>query len=181
MISPCPPYYSSALSCLLLSDIEKLGCGCHTRAPKPISVSCVCRGAEARMHDARTSAGSGLTLDRSSCSAVLARPLLGCLKAFLLGWRAVLLSTSWSGVKWLDNKDEKWQEPYSAEEEEGYRMCAYGRDGVKRRQLWRSLQLRRFWQLLQPGIFSLETMYFKLLFEVLALAFRSTCKTGGHC
>ena len=33
----------------LLSDIEKLGCGCHTRAPKPISVSCVCRGAEARM------------------------------------------------------------------------------------------------------------------------------------
>ena len=31
----------------LLSDIEKLGCGCHTRAPKPISVSCVCRGAEA--------------------------------------------------------------------------------------------------------------------------------------
>ena len=32
----------------LLSDIEKLGCGCHTRAPKPISVSCVCRGAEAR-------------------------------------------------------------------------------------------------------------------------------------
>ena len=111
MISPCPPYYSSALSCLLrshhvllfrlvasdclscsgelvalsslllslslspcrshpvfifclaillafcllfsamrqlLSDIEKLGCGCHTRAPKPISVSCVCRGAEAR-------------------------------------------------------------------------------------------------------------------------------------
>ena len=25
----------------LLSDIEKLGCGCHTRAPKPISVSCV--------------------------------------------------------------------------------------------------------------------------------------------
>ena len=112
MISPCPPYCSSALSCLLrshhvllfrlvasdclscsaklgrsvpssslalslspcrshpvfifclatllafcllfsamrqlLSDIEKLGCGCHTRAPKPISVSCVCRGAEAR-------------------------------------------------------------------------------------------------------------------------------------
>ena len=111
MISPCPPYYSSALSCLLrshhvllfrlvasdclfvrpslvalsslllslslspcrshpvfifclaillafcllfsamrqlLSDIEKLGCGCHTRAPKPSSVSCVCRGAEAR-------------------------------------------------------------------------------------------------------------------------------------
>ena len=30
----------------LLSDIEKLGCGCHTRASKPISVSCVwgCRG-----------------------------------------------------------------------------------------------------------------------------------------
>ena len=24
------------------------GCGCHTRAPKPISVSCVCRGAVAR-------------------------------------------------------------------------------------------------------------------------------------
>ena len=35
----------------LLSDIEKLGCGCHTRAPKPISVSCVCRGAEARRID----------------------------------------------------------------------------------------------------------------------------------
>ena len=116
MISSCPPYYSSALSCLLrshhvllfrlvayhcllvrprlvalsslllslslspcrshpvfifcclaillafcllfsatrqlLSDIEKLGCGCHPRAPKPISVSCVCRGAEARKpHD----------------------------------------------------------------------------------------------------------------------------------
>ena len=122
MISPCPPYYSSALSCLLrshhallfrlvasdcLSCSAKLGrsvlsssltlsfsiplasclhllscysarilsallcheaasiwywearlrlshqgtqtsCGCHTRAPKPISVSCVCRGAEAR-------------------------------------------------------------------------------------------------------------------------------------
>ena len=32
----------------LLSDIDKLGCGCHTRAPKPISVSCVSRGAEAR-------------------------------------------------------------------------------------------------------------------------------------
>ena len=26
-----------------------VGCGCHTRAPKPISVSCVSRGAEARM------------------------------------------------------------------------------------------------------------------------------------
>ena len=26
----------------------QVGCGCHTRAPKPISVSCVCRGAEAR-------------------------------------------------------------------------------------------------------------------------------------
>ena len=33
----------------LLSDIEKLGCGCHTRAPKPISVSCVCRGEESRI------------------------------------------------------------------------------------------------------------------------------------
>ena len=32
----------------LLSEIEKLGCGCHTRAPRPISVSCVCMGAEAR-------------------------------------------------------------------------------------------------------------------------------------
>ena len=32
----------------LLSDIEKLGCGCHTRAPKPISVSCVYRSAEVR-------------------------------------------------------------------------------------------------------------------------------------
>ena len=55
MISPCPPYYSSALSCLLLSDIEKLGCGCHTRAPKPISVSCVRRGAEARTHPMESS------------------------------------------------------------------------------------------------------------------------------
>ena len=26
----------------------QVGCGCHSRAPKPISVSCVCRGAEAR-------------------------------------------------------------------------------------------------------------------------------------
>ena len=26
----------------------QVGCDCHTRAPKPISVSCVCRGAEAR-------------------------------------------------------------------------------------------------------------------------------------
>ena len=25
-----------------------VACGCHTRAPKPISVSCVCRGAEVR-------------------------------------------------------------------------------------------------------------------------------------
>ena len=32
----------------LLLDVEKLSCGSHTRAPKPISVSCVCRGAEAR-------------------------------------------------------------------------------------------------------------------------------------
>ena len=31
------------------------------------------------------------------------------------------------------------------------------------------------------GFFSLETMYFELLFEVLALTFRSTCKTGGRC
>ena len=44
MISPCPPYYSSALSCLHLSDIEKLGCGCHTRAPKPQSVAAVTPG-----------------------------------------------------------------------------------------------------------------------------------------
>ena len=106
MISPCPPYYSSALSCLLrshhvllfrlvasdclsctaklgrsvlssslalspcrshpvfifclaillafcllfsamrqlLSDIEKLGCSCHTRAPKPPSVAAVTPG-----------------------------------------------------------------------------------------------------------------------------------------
>ena len=39
----------------LLSDIEKLGCGCHTRAPKPISVSCVCRGAKARTRENRVS------------------------------------------------------------------------------------------------------------------------------
>ena len=32
----------------LLSDIEKLGCGCHTRAPKSISVSCVCVGVQRR-------------------------------------------------------------------------------------------------------------------------------------
>ena len=31
------------------------------------------------------------------------------------------------------------------------------------------------------GFFSLGTMYFELLFEVLALTFRSTCKTGGRC
>ena len=32
----------------LLSDIEKLGCSCQTRAPKPIAVSCVCIGAQRR-------------------------------------------------------------------------------------------------------------------------------------
>ena len=42
--------------------------------------------------------------------AVLPRHLLGCLKAFLLGWRTVLLSTSWSGVKWLDNEADKRRE-----------------------------------------------------------------------
>ena len=31
------------------------------------------------------------------------------------------------------------------------------------------------------GFFSSETMYFERLFEVLALTFRSTCKTGGRC
>ena len=31
-----------------LSDIERLGCGCHTRAPKPNSVSLCVQGAEAR-------------------------------------------------------------------------------------------------------------------------------------
>ena len=31
------------------------------------------------------------------------------------------------------------------------------------------------------GFFLLETMYFELLFEVLALTFRSTYKTGGRC
>ena len=36
---------------------------------------------------------------------------LGCLKAFLLGSRTVLLSTSWSGVKWrLRNEADKRQE-----------------------------------------------------------------------
>ena len=29
--------------------------------------------------------------------------------------------------------------------------------------------------------FSLKTMYFELLFEVLALMFRKSCKTGGSC
>ena len=37
--------FSSRFLSLLLTVA---GCGCHTRAPKPISVSCVCRGAEAR-------------------------------------------------------------------------------------------------------------------------------------
>ena len=69
MISPCPPYYSSALSCLLLSDIEKLGCGCHTRAPKPISVSCVCRGAEARI------SSSLLSDHRGVLSCVISSPV----------------------------------------------------------------------------------------------------------
>ena len=45
---------------------------------------------------------SGLTLDRS-CSVVLPRHLLDCLKAFLLGWRTVLLSRSWSA--WQVSKD----------------------------------------------------------------------------
>ena len=31
------------------------------------------------------------------------------------------------------------------------------------------------------GFFSLETMFFEQLFEVLALTFRSNCKTGGRC
>ena len=44
----------------LLSDIEKLGCGCHTRAPKPISVSCVCWGAEARIKKNRNKIGAKL-------------------------------------------------------------------------------------------------------------------------
>ena len=42
-----------------LSDIEKLGCGCHTRALKPISVSCVCRGAEAKNNQAGVSEAEG--------------------------------------------------------------------------------------------------------------------------
>ena len=33
------------------STTPSVGCGCHTRAPKPISVSCVCRGADARNGD----------------------------------------------------------------------------------------------------------------------------------
>ena len=33
---------------ILRSSVAAVTPGCHTRAPKPISVSCVCRGAEAR-------------------------------------------------------------------------------------------------------------------------------------
>ena len=63
------------------------------------------------MHNACTSACGGLALDRS-CSVHVAVPrhLLGYLKALLLGWRTVLLSTSWSGVKWLENEEDKRQE-----------------------------------------------------------------------
>ena len=83
--------------------------------------------------------------------AVLPRHLLGCLKAFLLGWRTVLLSTSM--IRCQVTRQRSWQatRTCSAEEEEGHRKRAYGKDSVKRRQLWRSL--RRFWQLLQPGAF----------------------------
>ena len=51
------------------------------------------------------------------------------------------------------SRQRSWQatRTCSAEEEEGLRKRAYGKDSVKRRQLWRSL--RRFWQLLQPGAF----------------------------
>ena len=38
-------------SCLCCWQLPlSVGCGCHTRAPKPISVSCACRGAEARIN-----------------------------------------------------------------------------------------------------------------------------------
>ena len=40
----------SLLQSVLVSAVDSYHCcGCHPRAPKPISVSCVCRGAEARI------------------------------------------------------------------------------------------------------------------------------------
>ena len=65
--------------------------------------------------------------------AVLPHHLLGCLKAFLLGWRTVLLSTSM--IRCQVTRQQSWQatRTCSAEEEEGHRNRAYGKDGVKRR------------------------------------------------
>ena len=113
------------------------------------------RSSTGGMLDARTSQCSGLTLDRScsACSTAMhiRHLVLGCRKAFSLGWRTVLLSTSI--IRCQVSRQRSWQatRTCSAEEEEGHRKCAYGKDGVKRRQLWRSL--RRFWQLFQPGSF----------------------------
>ena len=121
---------------------------------------------------------AGLTLDRSCCSAELPRHLLGCLKAFLLGWRTVLLSTSWSGVKWLDNEDDKRQEHGSAEEE-GRRLRAYGKDCIKDANF--DAPRGGFDRFFSLGLFFFGNNVFELLFKVLALTFRSTCKTGGRC
>ena len=113
--------------------------------------------------------------------AVLPRHRLGCLKAFLLGWRMVLLSTSWSGVKWLNNEADKrhYKSMFGGGRRRSPQACV--RQG--RCQKTPTLTLLAEVLTASPawGFFSLETMYFELLFEVLALTFRSTCETGGCC
>ena len=110
------------------------------------------------MLDGGTSACNGLTLDRScsacSRSTAMSPTSTGLSEGFFVGLK--------DGVAWhqlircqVTRRRRSWQVTRlcSAEEEEGHRKRAYGKDGVKRRQLWRSL--RRFWQILQPGAFFL--------------------------
>ena len=111
--------------------------------------------------------------------AVLPRHILGCLKAFLLGWRTVLLSTSWSGVKWLYNEADKRQEHVRRRKKKVTASVRTARTVSKDANF--DAPCGGFDSFSSLGLFSLETMYFELLFEVLALTFRSTCKTGGRC
>ena len=119
------------------------------------------RSSTGEMLDARTSSCSGLTwhsIDPALHAVriyAMPRHLLGCLKAFFCWVEGrCCLAPAWSGVKWLDNEDDKRQEHVQRRKKKvTHRKRAYGKDGVKRCQLWRSMQ--RFWQLLQPGAFFL--------------------------
>ena len=131
------------------------------------------RSSTGEMLDARTSACSGLTLDRScsACSTASATSPTGLPEGFFVGLAPADQVSSDSATMLTSDKNM-----FGGGRRRSPQACV--RQGRCQKTPTLTLLAEVLTNSPAWGFFYLETMYFEQLFEVLTLTFRSTCKTG---